>query len=778
MNNKDKIDKETKRRIEITIFGIIGLILLVTGISFAAFSTDLAGTKVQSINTGCLKVDMVDEGSLNIENAMPETDESGLSSDPYVYTITNSCTTAAFYTTTINVMNTSNLDNISKMKVALDGDSYLAPTIEGNLEEIESVDSETTGISKTYKLDEGYLKIGETKTFNLRTWIDYDVTDITGGLENKIIILSEAREGKNIEYKTNTSGYDVLKNNNILTNVKYSNIAPSNSEQTGVVKVEDGNNVKYYFRGNPNNNLTFAGKNFKVLSTNNDGSINIVLDDSAGTSTYSNIKTQLNNWYETNIKSEEEYVKTDQTFCENNGADGEYLAKMRVEGNKPTSTCQGNVLNKVGLLTADDLMFAGAVTGKTNTDFYLKSSSNYYTSSYESANSVYGYTPTNSIKGLSVTTSAEVKPVITLKSNVKISGNGTETNPFYVNGLYDNTNEEHKDSKAPTIDYARIDEKWSNQNKHIEVSANDNPSGSGIAGYLISTTSDKPSLTSPDWEASSKTKYTSVNTYDNGTYYVFVKDNNNNISESKEVIVNKVDKEAPTCSIRINPNETNASYKTLSITSNDKNIDLKGYSWDHTTSIEDVVKVTENGIYTAHITDLAGNKGSCSGVVTNVGTSEIPVSKTKAIVIGDINGISSEKLEKCVESTGYDIVLSYSGDSSYAMDSEIQKKIVELANEYGPENLVVILGTPDTSGSETFAETVTTGDPTFAGPLTEVELGLTVYHVFEDDIKAKFNMDIYSQYIEEYESVFDYDEIILSMEAIRENCLYLPLPNA
>ena len=73
------MDKETKRRVRITVIGILGLVLLIIGISFAAFSTNLAGVQVQTMNTGCLKVDMTDTGSINLANAMPESDESGLS---------------------------------------------------------------------------------------------------------------------------------------------------------------------------------------------------------------------------------------------------------------------------------------------------------------------------------------------------------------------------------------------------------------------------------------------------------------------------------------------------------------------------------------------------------------------------------------------------------------------------------------------------------------------------------------------------------------------------
>ena len=610
-----EMDKETKRKVKITLIGIIGIIILLIGVSFAAFSSDLAGVQIQSMQTGCLKVDMTDNGSVNMTNEAPTSDEDGLTKTPYTYTLTNTCTTDAFYTTTINVMNSSNLDNISKIKVSLEGDSYLAPTIESNLEEMESVDTSETGISKTYKLDEGYLKVGETKTFNLRTWIDYDVTSITGGLENKVIVLSEAREGQTIDYDTNTSGYDVLKLSTMLTNVSYKDVATEN----GIIKVEENDNVKYYFRGNPNNNLTFAGLNFKVLSTNSDGSVNIVLNDTIGTSTYSNIETTLNNWYTQNITEEEQYVKTDATYCvETENSDGDFLAKIRVENANPSITCNGDTLTKVGLLTADDLMYAGAVTGKANTSFYLTAASSYYTSSYDSPSSVYAYTAANSIASQNITGAIGIKPVITLKSNVMIKGEGTSTSPFYVSGTYGEEKPDTTDKTAPTISYARTDERWSKENKSIKIVGTDNAGGTGIGGYLVKSSNTKPAATDSGWEATSSRSYTTINTYDNGTYYVFVKDNSGNVSEGKEVVIDKVDKTAPSCTIRINPNGTAAPYKTLTIMSEETNIDLNGYSWGHSESKADVIKVTEKGVYTGYITDLAGNQGSCSGTVINI----------------------------------------------------------------------------------------------------------------------------------------------------------------
>ena len=70
------------------------------------------------------------------------------------------------------------------------------------------------------------------------------------------------------------------------------------------------------------------------------------------------------------------------------------------------------------------------------------------------------------------------------------------------------------------------------------------------------------------------------------------------------------------------------------------------------------------------------------------------------------------------------------------MNFENQGVIKRLADQYGPENLAVILGNSETSGVEVFAETVTQGDPSYAGPLAGVSLKIPVYHVLEEDVMA------------------------------------------
>jgi glycine/sarcosine/betaine reductase complex component A len=81
------------------------------------------------------------------------------------------------------------------------------------------------------------------------------------------------------------------------------------------------------------------------------------------------------------------------------------------------------------------------------------------------------------------------------------------------------------------------------------------------------------------------------------------------------------------------------------------------------------------------------------------------------------------------------------------MDLGSQEKIKELADEHDRNELLVVLGAPDDEAAEIAAETIIFGDPTYAGALTEAQLGLDVYHVLEDDIKSEIPDDIWEEQV-------------------------------
>ncbi len=102
------------------------------------------------------------------------------------------------------------------------------------------------------------------------------------------------------------------------------------------------------------------------------------------------------------------------------------------------------------------------------------------------------------------------------------------------------------------------------------------------------------------------------------------------------------------------------------------------------------------------------------------------------------------------------------------MDLENQQRIKDLAEEHGAENLVVILGGAEAEASGLACETVSNGDPTFAGPLAGVQLGLAAYHIMEPEIKNEVDEDVYEEQISMMEMVLEVDDIIEEVKEYRE----------
>ena len=87
---------------------------------------------------------------------------------------------------------------------------------------------------------------------------------------------------------------------------------------------------------------------------------------------------------------------------------------------------------------------------------------------------------------------------------------------------------------------------------------------------------------------------------------------------------------------------------------------------------------------------------------------------------------------------------------------------------YGKEDLVVLLGTPDADGAELYAETLINGDPTWAGPLAGISLGLPVYHILEPEIKSQVAPDVYEEHLALMEIALDVAKITEGLNRVRQ----------
>jgi hypothetical protein len=102
------------------------------------------------------------------------------------------------------------------------------------------------------------------------------------------------------------------------------------------------------------------------------------------------------------------------------------------------------------------------------------------------------------------------------------------------------------------------------------------------------------------------------------------------------------------------------------------------------------------------------------------------------------------------------------------MDLENQNRIKGAVETHGAENVVVLIGAAEAESAGLAAETVTNGDPTFAGSLAGVQLGLRVYHAVEPQFKDYVDSAVYEEQIGMMEMVLDVDAIISEMTSMRD----------
>lgn len=91
-----------------------------------------------------------------------------------------------------------------------------------------------------------------------------------------------------------------------------------------------------------------------------------------------------------------------------------------------------------------------------------------------------------------------------------------------------------------------------------------------------------------------------------------------------------------------------------------------------------------------------------------------------------------------------------------------------MAEHFPKEDLVVLLGTPTEDSSRLYALTVTDGDPSWAGALAGVALGLPVYHVTEEALRAQIAPADYEEHVELMAMAMDVDGIARAVRGVRE----------
>ena len=378
------------------------------------------------------------------------------------------------FTLTVNVyadgkVVTDNLDTTNTLDSITVSDCTLDPVF----------NSATTEYSCTVKNSVTSVTVNATATSSKSKVRGLGIKDLAVGV-NTLPIRVIAEDGNEKIYNVNVTRKsdilflknEIMENKLITTTPTLTSSSAASGDVSGLYKSTATNTGKptYYFRGNVENNyVSFAGQTWRIVRVNEDGTIRIVMQDGINSNTeykfnsnYNNYtymyytnsqaKTTLESWYQTNIGSKQDLAKnvaTGDYYCEQ--AKAKYSDSWTAGSatmttyNKytPDFKCssdgngKGVVSASVGLLSYDEVVYAGVHINFSGGKNYLYSDYRYWTMSpagyFNYSSIIWTITPSSMYFYTANSVNIILNPVINIKSDTQISdGDGTKENPFTI----------------------------------------------------------------------------------------------------------------------------------------------------------------------------------------------------------------------------------------------------------------------------------------------------------------------------------------------------------
>ena len=479
-----------KKQILLTLLGVISLIVITVGVTYAFFNYAKEGTTDNTIQTGSItflytEVSGVGKG-ISLTEAYPVADSIGKvqtgEGKVFDFKVTSniSMNSNIGYQVTARKKTGSTLAN-SAVKVYLTEvngtEQELLLSKYSELSQTDRVDANKYTEKVLYEDTVPANTSNYEKNFRLRMWVSDDTDFSDGSMNDKTFTLTVNvyADGKVVNAPaTKTLSQMILDSNQIITKTPTLTTSSNNTnDESGLYKSTATNtgNPTYYFRGNVENNyVSFAGQPWRIVRINEDGTIRIIMQDGINNNTnytfnsnynnytymyYSNseVKSILENWYQTNIGSksdlvskvvigdyycEQAKVKYDSSFTSGNAMMTTYTSytpdfKCSTDGNG-----KGIINSSVGLITYDEVIYTGGYPFLNNSNYYLYNSSIYWwtmspTGFLGSDSFIWRVGDTGRVNHDYINRPFVLRTVLNLNANTKISdGDGTKDNPFIV----------------------------------------------------------------------------------------------------------------------------------------------------------------------------------------------------------------------------------------------------------------------------------------------------------------------------------------------------------
>ena len=364
---------------------------------------------------------------------------------------------------TDNLDTTNTLDSITVSDCTLDpafnsATTEYSCTVKNNISTVTVNATATSTKAKVRGLGTKSLSVG-VNTLPIRV--------IAEDGSEKIYNVNITRKGEGKELKS-----EIMKNKIITANPTLTTSSNNTKDESGLYKSTATNTgeATYYFRGNVTNNyVSFAGQTWRIVRVNEDGTIRIVMQDGinsnaniAFNSNYNNYtymyytnsqaKTTLESWYQTNIGSKKDLassVASGAYYCEQ--AKAKYSdsytsgSATMTTYNKytPDFKCiadgngKGVVNASVGLLSYDEVVYAGGYYNQSNSNYYLNNPAIYWWTMSPagisgSGSGVWYVRSAGRIDSGYVNAAGRLRAVLNLNADTLVTGDGTSSDPFVV----------------------------------------------------------------------------------------------------------------------------------------------------------------------------------------------------------------------------------------------------------------------------------------------------------------------------------------------------------
>lgn len=162
----------------LTFLIVMILVVGVIGYTYSKWSIKSEQTATNVFNTSCLDSTLTDSSEINLLNSYPITDNEGLNTTPYTFSLRNNCNNTQKVQINIELFATASSFSASQIRYSFN---------DGQPDYISSLDPMTpviTGATEGYILTTDTISANTTHNYNLRLWLDENLT--TENATNKI----------------------------------------------------------------------------------------------------------------------------------------------------------------------------------------------------------------------------------------------------------------------------------------------------------------------------------------------------------------------------------------------------------------------------------------------------------------------------------------------------------------------------------------------------------------------------------------------------------------